>query len=199
MKIKKPPAKIAKTAKQLEKAKLKSQKAGVMQPFSREPPSEFISYDNFVQPKQYPDILQKYTVKTLIESVNEYFRDVANQPYQLASFQFHLGFYDNAKWDNLLDSEDLPGDLTPFRQIIIKAVKYIEAELVHLLLSRSQVVGILFYLKSKFKYIEKFELESISAQAIDIRFTVETEQEKIIRGLREEEEQKHLLLPGSHK
>ena len=141
-----------------------------------------------------PNIIKLYTVETLADTINQYFRMAENQPYNLAGLQFALGMHDSEKWDNLFNDE-VKVELKPLVRLISKAKSYIEAELVHLLLSRSQVAGIIFYLKAKFKYIEKEVLEQISTQAIDIRFTVETDEERSRRQDREAEEAKRLLPP----
>lgn len=159
---------------------------------NRPVPEELISQEEFKRLVSLPNVIEKYTPELLTAAINQYFADPENQPYNLASYQYHLGFVDSELWDNLF-SEDLPGDIKLLVQLLRKGIKYIESELVMLLLSRSQVAGLIFYLKAKFQYIEKEIIEQISTQAIDIRFTVETSDEKTARITRETEEKQRLL------
>lgn len=153
---------------------------------------KFIAPIDLIYAKSLPQIIDHYTLETLADKINIYFADEVNQPFNLASLQCHLGINDVVQWDNLM-GEDIKRELKPLVYLLRKATKYIESELVMLLLSRSQVAGIIFYLKAKFSYIEREILETISTQAIDIRFTIETEDEKIQRQIREKAELHPLL------
>ncbi len=190
-KAKKPETKTN-AVKSLKKSKKKDTKTKNIQVFGSTPPDKLISQTFLIQATKLPKIIETFTLETLADTVNIYFRNPDNQPYNLAGLQYSLGMHDNELWDNLF-SEDVPVELKPLVRVISKAQKYIESELVQLLLSRSQVAGLIFYLKAKFQYIEREILETISTQAIDIRFTVETEEEKAIRKVREKEEQVPLL------
>jgi len=185
---------VNKTKNPLKKAKKKNAKTRNIQPFGSTPPSQLISQEFVIQSLKPPNIIKSYTPETLAATINEYFADPENQPYNLASFQYHLGMNDGVKWDYLL-SDEVDSEIKPLVRLIRKGIKYIESELVMLLLARSQVAGVIFYLKAKFKYIEREIHEQITSQAIDIRFTVETEQEKITRQAREDEELKRLVAP----